>query len=450
MGNNGLSTGSGFLRAAEKLTVPMRLRGVPSGLFYTLALALGLLVAFIWATYLSYWGGQSVSNAFQYQTSVVSAQRDADILANAQGKDVSFLEKLLDSDLLRIDSFAETEAERSPPFGFPATSERFGQLDVALKDRQALGEARFDKAIAQNGYTRNLSNALFAIVALLFTLVQARLRRRLQEGRSVVESLQRAFLSRRIELPNVSLGTVLISATAGSEVGGDLFDVYAIDDRYGSFLIADVSGKGIDAAVDTAFIKYSIRTLVGESRDPGAVLTKFAALFERNIERSETFVVLFLGVIDTLTGQVTYASAGHEPAWLRHGREVRRLEPTGPIVGIMSDVEYESSIAQLVPGDSILISTDGLTESRNARGVQLGAEGVAGWFREIDGDAQASAETIVQRLRRRSRRITDDLAILIVRYSPKLVPAVSSRVVAATGTAGLGSAPPGRGSGASP
>jgi sigma-B regulation protein RsbU (phosphoserine phosphatase) len=243
---------------------------------------------------------------------------------------------------------------------------------------------------------------------------------------------------------------VLISATAGSEVGGDLFDVYAIDDRYGSFLIADVSGKGIDAAVDTAFIKYSIRTLVGESRDPGAVLTKFAALFERNIERSETFVVLFLGVIDTLTGQVTYASAGHEPAWLRHGREVRRLEPTGPIVGIMSDVEYESSIAQLVPGDSILISTDGLTESRNARGVQLGAEGVAGWFREIDGDAQASAETIVQRLRRRSRRITDDLAILIVRYSPKLVPAVSSRVVAATGTAGLGSAPPGRGSGASP
>jgi serine phosphatase RsbU (regulator of sigma subunit) len=98
-------------------------------------------------------------------------------------------------------------------------------------------------------------------------------------------------------------------------------------------------------------------------------------------------------------------------------------------------------VQPLAPGDSILISTDGLTESRNARGVQLGAEGVASWFREIDGDAQASAETIVQRLRRRSRRITDDLAILIVRYSPKLVTTVTgTRAVAA-------SAPPGRGTG---
>jgi serine phosphatase RsbU (regulator of sigma subunit) len=401
----------------------MRLRGSPSGLYYTLALAGGLLAAFIWATYLSYWGGENITNAFKYQTAVVAAQRDTDILqhestGNVPPDDV-VLEKLLDSDLLRIDDFAETKEERAPNFGFPTTSQKLVSLGDNLKERELLGEDRFTRAVSQNGVTRNLSNALFAIVALLFTLVQARLRRRLEQGRSVVESLQRAFISRRIDLPNVTLGTVLISATAGSEVGGDLFDVYAVDDRYGSFLIADVSGKGIDAAVDTAFIKYSIRTLLGESRDPGSVLTKFAALFERNIERSETFVVLFLGVIDTQTGDVRYAAAGHEPAWVRRGREVETLVPTGPIVGILSEVTYESRSLQLASGDSILVSTDGLTESRNGRGQQLGADGVARWFGEIGGGAQQAADAIVQRLRRRSRRITDDLAILVVRYSPK-------------------------------
>ncbi len=384
----------------------------------------GLLVAFAVATYLSYWGSINIRNAFTYQSAVVAAQRDAELLKVEQfdrrlpESQLRFDEKLLDSDLKRIDLLAETPEARAPRLYFPATLEDYDSLDDSLHDREVLGRARFDAAVDQNEQTRNLSNALFAIVALLFTLVQMRLRRRIEEGQSLVERLQRAFLSRPSDLRNVSVGSVLLSATEGSEVGGDLFDVYAIDERYGAFLVADVSGKGIDAAVDTAFIKYSLRTLLSDAvdHDPGRILTKFAALFERNIESRETFVVLFLGVIDTETGEVRYASAGHEPACARLRGEVTMLEPTGPIVGILPELRYGTNRVRLEAGDMLLVATDGLTESRNARGEELGAKGVREWFGSIHGGAQHIADAVVERLRRRSARIGDDLAILVLAY----------------------------------
>ena len=123
----------------------------------------------------------------------------------------------------------------------------------------------------RNRRTRDLSNALFLLVALLFALLVGRLRRTIEEGRLLVERLQRAFIAQRRELPNIDLGSVLISATRGSNVGGDTHDAFTLDGEYGMFLVADVSGKGIDAAVDTALIKYTIRTLFSEERDPGTV-----------------------------------------------------------------------------------------------------------------------------------------------------------------------------------
>jgi sigma-B regulation protein RsbU (phosphoserine phosphatase) len=204
-------------------------------------------------------------------------------------------------------------------------------------------------------------------------------------------------------------------------VGGDVYDLFTFDRRRGMFMVADVSGKGIDAAVDTALIKYSLRTLLREDGDPGRALSKFGALYAQSAENPETFVVIFLGVIDLDTGTVRYASAGHEPAWVIFGREVRTLPPTGPIVGIDATADYDTRTILLRSGDGIVVSTDGLTESRDAEGALLGADGVTRWLSEIEGDSQTVADTIVQRLRARSSGIADDLAILMVRYAPSIV-----------------------------
>lgn len=400
----------------------------------TLLLVAGLLAAFGYATYLSYYGSVGIQNAFKYQSAVVASQRDSELLQveqiqrHAPAAVIRPYEKILFSDLVDVDGIAETPEQRAPVFHVPARSEDFEKLTAELREREQLGKERFSATVRNNTQTRDISNAMFAIVALLFTVIAWRLRLRIEEGRSLVERLQRAFISRRRAIASVDVGSVLLSATRGSNVGGDTHDAFTLDSQHAMFLVADVSGKGIDAAVDTALIKYSVRTLFSEHRDPGIVLSKFARLYAASAEKPETFVVMFLAVIDLADGTVRYASAGHEPAWVLLGQDVATLPPTGPIVGIEDEPEYGTRIVHLRHGDALVVSTDGLTESRDAGGALLGADAVSTWIGDLSGNSQAMADSIVKRLRRRSRNITDDLAILVVRYAPKVrpgMPAVS-------------------------
>jgi serine phosphatase RsbU (regulator of sigma subunit) len=400
----------------------------------TLALVLGLTLAFAYASYLSYYGAKRLDDAFTYQSFVGDALSGVSLLEVQQfdrGADPDELapyQRELARDLGLIDSAAQTPEERPPKFVFPGTRQSFQDLTDSLLKLESIGKETFQGTVRRNQQTRDLSNALFAIVALLFTVLVGRLRRTIEEGRSLVERLQRAFISERRSIASVDVGSVLISATRGSNVGGDTYDAFSFDSRYAMFLVADVSGKGIDAAVDTALIKYTIRTLFYEDSDPGRILSTFAQIYTRTSENPEVFIVLFLAVVDLQDGSARYASAGHEPAWVVRGREVTILPPTGPIVGIRVDEGYETRELALAAGEGLVISTDGLTESRDSRGDLLGADGVGRWLTDLDGSsAQAMAEALVRRLRRRSSRITDDLAILIVRFKPSAVIARTDR-----------------------
>jgi serine phosphatase RsbU (regulator of sigma subunit) len=382
------------------------------------------VAAFGYATFLSYWGTQDLKNAFDYQNKVVTAQKaenDLNVQQFELGSPPAELgpyENALKNALDRLTSIASNPAERAPDFHEPANRTDFTRLESELAFRQSLGQEVFNDTVERNARTRNVSNALFALVALLFAFFVGRLRRAVEEGRSLVEGLQRAFIAEGHSVPNMDLGSVLISATRGSNVGGDTHDAFTFDRRFGMFLVADVSGKGIDAAVDTALIKYTIRTLFSDERDPGRILTKFARIYELSSEDPETFVVLFLAVIDLSDGSVRYASAGHEPAWVVRRNSVEQLPATGSIVGIAPEEAYGTASLTLGVGDALVVSTDGLTESRDARGKLLGAENVASWLSRPYRTAQGLADAVVRRLRRRSSRITDDLAILVARYEP--------------------------------
>lgn len=412
-----------------------RIAAIPRQTALTLSYVVGLVALFIYATYLSYYGGIDVMNAFSYQSAVVAAQRDSELLEveqvehRAGPEALRPYEKLLASDLHVIDNVAKSPEQRAPGFSFPATSADYDRLTRDLIVRASLGQERFNRAVTRNTRTRDLSNALFALVSLLFVMLVGRLRRAVEEGRLLVQRLQRAFIARRRDLPGVDVGSVLLSATQGSNVGGDTHDAFTLDRKHGMFLVADVSGKGIDAAVDTALIKYSIRTLFSEEHDPGIILSKFARLYASSAESLESFVVMFLAVVDLEDGTVRYASAGHEPAWAVIGQDVVPLPTTGPIVGIEDEPAYETRMLHLRYGDSLVISTDGLTESRDAKGAFLGADAVTVWLSEISGGAQRVADAMVKRLQKRSSRITDDLAILVVRFAPGMRPGAVVRSV---------------------
>jgi len=253
-------------------------------------------------------------------------------------------------------------------------------------------------------------------------------RRRASDGRPAIAA-RCEFPATALRLPGVSVGSVVLSEIPGID-GGDIVDVFELDSRFALLLVADVSGRGTQAAAQTAFIRYTIRTLALESEfDPAVVLAKFNAIYFRTVRDDEAFVVLILGIIDSQTGDLRYASAGHEPAFIRrrNGR-LSLLEPTGPIIGAAPFSAYGSDVVRLDPGDVMVWTTDGMTESRDRRRRLLGTEGLAAWIHAAPGDVNAVADSLVAALAERSgNRKHDDVAVLAVAYggeAPPSCPAV--------------------------
>jgi sigma-B regulation protein RsbU (phosphoserine phosphatase) len=256
---------------------------------------------------------------------------------------------------------------------------------------------------------------VLALVAATGTAVSALLRGRRQRARGAATARLRAAGVTRPHLPGVSLSAVVLSATPGPNPGGDIVDAFKLDSRFTMLLVADVSGKGAEAAAHTAFIKYTIRTLALDGDgDPAVVLAKFNAIFEQTVEDDEAFVVLILGVMDSHTGDLRYASAGHEPAFLRRcNGHVRLLAPTGPIIGAAPLSSYGSSVLTLDPGDILVWTTDGITESRDRKRRLLGVDGLGDWVAAAPRDVALVADWIVASLRRRSGgAVQDDVAVL--------------------------------------
>ena len=291
----------------------------------------------------------------------------------------------------------------------------------------ALFEARLEQAHGdlRHKIDETLRGALIAILALgllgvFFVGWGQRLLARINRERQIIETLQGAFRTGLDQLPGARIGTAYISATRDASVGGDLFDIRRLDRDRGLLIVADVSGKGIEAAVNTAFVKYSIRTLALAHEDPAAIVAEFNRMFLDTIKDPGLFVVAFVGILDARALRLTYASAGHSAGFLRRGGDVRQLDVTGPIIGLDRDFKYENRSVALQPRDVLVLATDGLTEARDRSGRALEDSGAMRLVRESSTDPQACADELVSAVRRRSGgRITDDLALLVVGIDDK-------------------------------
>jgi serine phosphatase RsbU (regulator of sigma subunit) len=283
---------------------------------------------------------------------------------------------------------------------------------AAANDQFARGtQAQLDRS----SYVRAFWLLLFGLLAILFNAFRGRLDRELEEERTTTQTLQRAFLSESVPLPHCDVGTVYRSASARAAVGGDVFDVFRITPSRALLMIADVSGKGIDAAVLTAFIKFAIRGLSLRYEDPGPLLAEFNESFERTVGNRELFVSMLVGMLDTDTFEFRYASAGHDPAFLRNGTTVRSLDVTGPILGVMQS-EFETRTIDLHAGDTLVLATDGLSEARDRKGEMLGSEGAEAAIAAAPLSAQQLADGLAKHVSTRAgNRLNDDLAILVVR-----------------------------------
>jgi sigma-B regulation protein RsbU (phosphoserine phosphatase) len=159
---------------------------------------------------------------------------------------------------------------------------------------------------------------------------------------------------------------------AAKEVGGDFYDFFMIDqDRLG-FVIGDVSGKGVPAAIFMAVSRTLIRA-TGLKGLPADECMNYVNNLLCNESVSCMFVTVFYGILNTSTGEIEYVNGGHNPPYVLSGSEIRKVEMTGgPILGCVEDFNYKSKKLQLKPGERLFLFTDGVTEAFNRNGEVYG------------------------------------------------------------------------------
>ena len=181
-------------------------------------------------------------------------------------------------------------------------------------------------------------------------------------------------------------------------VGGDFFDVMRLQNDQIGLAIADVSGKGVPAAL---FMMSSRTLLKGAAigvEAPGAVLSEVNNLLHED-NSAQMFVTMLYAIFNPVTMTFTYASGGHDAPLLIRGDGTSTLLPltNGIALGILPDFEYQQHSVHLSPGDTIVLYTDGVTEAMNMDGIQLGINRVRDLFAgSPPTDAQAVGQDVVK------------------------------------------------------
>ncbi|MBI2840481.1 MAG: SpoIIE family protein phosphatase [Acidobacteria bacterium] len=150
-------------------------------------------------------------------------------------------------------------------------------------------------------------------------------------------------------------------------VGGDFYDFFLIDEERIGFVIADVSGKGVPAAIFMAMSRALLKATALTCVSPGECLRHVNSLLCRESDAG-LFVTLFYGILRIRTGEVEYSTAGHFPPYLVRGTSIARLEYKGGMVlGVREVNEYQSGSIVLPPGTGLFLYTDGVTEARDVQ-----------------------------------------------------------------------------------
>ena len=218
--------------------------------------------------------------------------------------------------------------------------------------------------------------------------------------------------------PDETSFDIWASMDTAKEVGGDFYDFYFTGSDRVLFLVADVSGKGVPAAMFMMRAKALIKSVAQTGKPIGQAFEEANdALCEGNT--SNTFVTAWAGELNIRTGHVSYVNAGHNPPIVRLGGKVEYLRSRPSLVlGAMAGARYRVQELQLEPGDAIYLYTDGIVEQHNAAGELFGddrlIETVSGCAKRRDG----LLSTVIDDVRRHAAGVeqADDCTQLVLRY----------------------------------
>jgi len=191
----------------------------------------------------------------------------------------------------------------------------------------------------------------------------AAIKREMELGRQIQSDFLPSFLP---ALPGWQIDTRFYPA---HEVAGDFYDAFSLPGGLLGTIIADVSGKGVGAAIFMALVRSLLRAYADQNHaSPKQVLDAVGRtntyIIRHHQHQAYMFATLFFGVLDSGSGTLNYVNAGHlPPILIRASGGTEMLNPTGPLVGVTDELPYLVKTVSLKPGDTLLAYTDGITEA---------------------------------------------------------------------------------------
>jgi PAS domain S-box-containing protein len=199
---------------------------------------------------------------------------------------------------------------------------------------------------------------------------EARERQRIEQELQVARLIQQTLLPK--SLPGLPGYDIAAYYQPAREVGGDFYDFLELEDSRLGLVVGDVSGKGVPAALVMAITRTMLHAAYRlGSPEPGEILEQVNNILYPDIPPN-MFVTCLAAILDSRSGRLQYANAGHDLPYLRHADGVSELRATGMPLGLMPNMSYEQKEIALKPGESVLLYSDGLVEAHNPRREMFG------------------------------------------------------------------------------
>jgi serine phosphatase RsbU (regulator of sigma subunit) len=280
---------------------------------------------------------------------------------------------------------------------------------------------RADRLLIQDLQQKNeqLRHAFQELQAAQAELVE---KQRMERDLEIAAEVQRSILP--THFPEVAGFSFAARARPARRVGGDFYDIRIVDGNRLGVLMADVSGKSVHAAIFMAVTRSLFLTEAQRSYSPAEVMVRVHDLL---IELSGTqgmFVTAFYAVIDTENGLMRYARAGHDPPLLFRHRQVQMLPGEGRFLGMFDGFYVDEQELHLLPGDLLLLFSDGVTDAIDTASKQFGVQRLSRVFREhAASGAMAVCDAVFDDVLSFQGAASqfDDITIQVIAYEPNKI-----------------------------
>ena len=291
------------------------------------------------------------------------------------------------------------------------------------------GDLSFRVRVQERDELGALGDSFNSMMRSVGTLIEEqRQRQRLENELSIAREVQIQLFPRELPtLPGVELAAICRPARM---VSGDYYDFIRIGPTRLAIALADISGKGISAALLMASLQAALHSeLLRDGHVPPGEETlppdtaEIVAHLNRHLYLStsdERYATLFFAVYDTDTRRLSYTNAGHLPPLYIVGERIHKLKTGDTVVGLFSDVQYGRAMVEVAPGGLLVIYSDGLIEPENLSGEAFGAERLAGVvMRCRDASPHVIAEAMLSAAEKwsGSPEQADDMTVIVARLS---------------------------------